>query len=320
MRDAHGPSPAAAPIAAVELGRDAPELAAYQDEPAQMPSGVPGKSGYLHLGFERRDEHTILADLALRSPYMAQRVLYPEPAMPDLAWLFVITTSGCVLQGDRLTLEVTAGPGARAHVTTQSATKLHGMDANYATQTQAFTLADGAYVEFLPEPLIPHRRARFLSDTRISIAPTATLLYGEILQSGRKHHHPDETFGATLLSLATTAQRPDGRLLVSEKLLVEPARRPLRQTGVMDGFDVFANVLLLTPPEHAERVLARTDAVVDHAAGVAYGACRLPNDAGVIFKVLARETAQAKAQVREFWATAREAVTGVALSPPFFWR
>ena len=50
--------------------------------------------------------------------------------------------------------------------------------------------------------LIPHRGARFLSDTRISIAPTATLVYAEILQPGRKHHHPDECFGATLLSLA----------------------------------------------------------------------------------------------------------------------
>ena len=85
-------------------------------------------------------------------------------------------------------------------------------------------------------------------------------------------------------------------------------------------FDVFGNVVLLTPPEHAERVLARTEAVVDHAEGVAFGACRLPNDAGVIFKVLARETAQVKARVREFWAIARETVTGVALSPPFFWR
>ena len=63
-------------------------------------------------------------------------------------------------------------------MTTQSATKIHAMDANYAVQTQIITLADGAYLEFLPDPLIPHRRARFLSDTRISIAPTATLLLG----------------------------------------------------------------------------------------------------------------------------------------------
>ena len=306
--------------AAQELGRTSRELAGYQDEPAQMPSGMPGKTGYLRLGFERRDDRTILADLAVRSPFMAQRVLYPEEAMPDLAWLFMITTSGCVLQGDRLALDIAAGPGARAHVTTQSATKLHTMDANYATQTQSLAIADGAYVEFLPEPLIPHRGARFVSDTRISIAPTATLLYGEILQPGRKHHRPDEVFGATLLSLAMSAERPDGRELFTEKLVIEPARNPMRQTGVMDGFDVFGNVVLLTPPDVAERVLDALDADIDHEAGIASGACRLPNDAGVIFKVLGRETEQVKARVREFWAVAREAATGVCLSPPFFWR
>lgn len=310
-----------APWAAAEaLGQTAAEFAAYQDEPPQMASGTVGKTGFLRLGFERRDEQTILADLDRRAPYMAQRPLYPYPAMPDLAWLFMITTSGCVLQGDRLALEVTMAPGARAHVTTQSATKVHSMDANYAVQTQSIALADGAYLEFLPEPLIPHRRARFLSDTRITIAPTATLLYAEILQPGRKHHHPDECFGATLLSLAVSAERPDGRTLFTEKLVIEPARRPLRQTGVMDSFDVLGNVILLTPKDAADRIHARVGADVDAASGVAFGACSLPNDAGLIFKVLGGETAQVKAKVREFWAIAREEITGAAIPPPFFWR
>lgn len=310
-----------APWAAAEaLGQTAAEFAAYQDEPPQMASGTVGKTGFLRLGFERRDEQTILADLDRRAPYMAQRPLYPDPAMPDLAWLFMITTSGCVLQGDRLALEVTLAAGARAHVTTQSATKVHSMDANYAVQTQSIALADGAYLEFLPEPLIPHRRARFLSDTRITIAPTATLLYAEILQPGRKHHHPDECFGATLLSLAVSAERPDGRTLFTEKLVIEPARRPLRQTGVMDSFDVLGNVILLTPKDAADRIHARVGADVDAANGVAFGACSLPNDAGLIFKVLGGETAQVKAKVREFWAVAREEITGAAIPPPFFWR
>ena len=314
-------SPMLAPWAAAEaLARTAAELAAFQDEPPQMASGAVGKTGFLRLGFERRDGQTILADLDRRAPYMAQRVLYPEPEAPDLAWLFMITTSGCVLQGDRLALEVTLAPGARAHLTTQSATKVHSMDANCAVQTQSIALADGAYLEFLPEPLIPHRRARFLSDTRISIAPTATLLYAEIVQPGRKHHHPDECFGATVLSLAVGAERPGGRSLFTEKLVIDPARRPVRQTGVMDSFDVFGNAILLTPKEAADRIHARVDAEVDAASGVAFGACHLPNDAGLIFKVLGRETAQVKAKVREFWAIAREEVTGAALPPPFFWR
>ena len=302
------------------IGPSAAELAPFQDEPPQMPTGAVGKAGFLRLGFERRGDQTILADLDRRAPYMAQRALYPEPAMPDLAWLFVITTSGCVLQGDRLALEISLAQGARAHVTSQSATKVHSMDASCAVQTQSLMLADGAYLEFLPEPLIPHRRARFLSDTRISIAPTATLLYAEIVQPGRKHHHPDECFGATLLSLGVAAERPDGGTLFTEKLVIDPARRPVRQTGVMDSFDVFGNAILLTPKEGADRVHARVDADVDLANGVACGACRLPNDAGLIFKVLGRETAQVKAKVREFWGIAREEITGTALPPPFFWR
>jgi urease accessory protein len=320
MRIAEG-APTLAPWAAAEaLGLAAAELANFQNEPPQMASGAVGKSGFLRLGFERREDRTILADLDRRAPCMAQRALYPDPAMPDLAWLFMITTSGCVLQGDRLALEVAVGQGARAHVTTQSATKIHSMDANYAVQTQSIALADGAYLEFLPEPLIPHRRARFLSDTRISIAPTATLLYAEIVQPGRKHHHPDECFGATLVSLATEAGRPDGKLLFTEKLVIDPARRAVRQTGVMDSYDVLGNAILLTTKDAADRVHARVDAVVDLKNGVAGGACRLPNDAGLIFKALGRETAQVKAKVREFWALAREEVTGTGVPAPFFWR
>jgi urease accessory protein len=303
------------------LGFHSPmEFAPFGDEPPQMRSGAVGKSGLLRLGFERRDGRTILAELGSRTPCLAQRALHCDDALPDMAWLFTITTTGCVLQGDRLTLDVSLGPGARAHVTTQSATKIHSMDANFALQTQTFAVAEGAYLEFLPDPLIPHRQARFASDTRITIDPSASMLCSEIVQPGRRHHHPDECFGVTLLSLATAAVRPDGAPLFSEKLLIEPLRNPMRQAGVMDGFDVFGNVILCTPPDCAERVLAQVDAEVDHERGLAFGACKLPNDAGLIYKVLGRETAQVRAKVREFWAIARREITGAAIPAPFFWR
>jgi urease accessory protein len=295
-------------------------FSAYQNEPPQMRSGAVGKLGFLRLGFERRDQRTILAELESRSPYLAQRALHCDQALPDMAWVFMITTGGCVLQGDRLALEVSLGPGARAHVTTQSATKVHAMDANYAAQTQTFTLEDDAYLEYLPDPLIPHRQARFASGTTIALAPSASLLYSEIVLNGRKHHHPDECFGATLLSFATTAARPGGAPLFSEMLLIEPAKHPMRQTGVMDDFDVFGNVILCTPPDKADRIHERVGADVDLSQGVAFGACRLPNDAGLIFKVLGRDSTQVKAKVRDFWAVAREEITGAEIPAPHFWR
>jgi urease accessory protein len=179
---------------AEELGASVPELAAFQDEPLQMKSGTVGKTGFLRLGLEHRANQTILANLERRAPYMVQRALYCDPEMPSLACVFLITTTGCLLQGDRLALDITLGPRAEAHVTTQSATKIHAMDANYAAQTQSIALADDAYLEFLPDPVIPHRQARFVSDTQIFVAPSATLLFSEIIQPGRKHHRPDECF------------------------------------------------------------------------------------------------------------------------------
>lgn len=305
---------------AESLGASMPEFAPFQDEPPQMRSGTVGKTGFLRLGFEHRSGQTILANLQRRAPYMVQRALHCDEEMPDMAYVFLITTTGCVLQGDRLALDITLGPGAQAHLTSQSATKIHAMDTNYAAQSQTITLADDAYLEFLPDPVIPHRHSRFLSDTQISAAPSATLLFSEIIQPGRKHHHPDECFGATVLSISTSAARPDGRSLFAEKLVIEPRRYMMRQTSVMDTFDVFANVILCAPKDKAERIHERAEADVDLAEGVAFGACRLPNDAGVIFKVLGRETAQVKAKVREFWKLVREEIIGAALPPPYLWR
>jgi len=312
---------AAAPwVAGHALGASVRELAAFQDEPPQMQSGSVGKNGFLRLGFEHRGHRTVLANIDRRAPYMVQRALYCDQAMPEMACVFLINTTGCVVQGDRLALDVAVGSGARAHITTQSATKIHTMDANYAAQTQTITVADDAYLEFLPDPIIPHRRARFVSDTRLLVAPTATVLFSEIIQPGRRHHREDECFGATLMSISTAAARPGGRTLFVEKLLIEPQRNPLRQTGVMDSYEVLGNVILCTPIDKIDRIYERVLADVDPLQKLAFGACRLPNDAGLIYKVLGRETAQVKAKVREFWGVVREEVIGVGLAPPFLWR
>ena len=80
------------------------------------------------------------------------------------------------------------------------------------------------------------------------------MLFSEIVQPGRKHHHPDECFGATVMSLSRSAARSDGGALFTEKLLIEPQRHAMRQTGVMGPFDVFGNVIVCTPKDKADRI------------------------------------------------------------------
>ena len=307
-------------LRAHSLGNDAPELAYYQDEPAQMHSGAVGKSGYLRLGFEQRGKRSVLADMERRVPSLVQRALYWDEALPQLPCVTMISTSGCVLQGDRLATDVSVGVGACGHVTTQSATKVHSMNANYATQVQHLRIEENGYLEFMPDPLIPHRDARFITDTRISIHPTATALYCETLMSGRKYHHVDERFGFDVYSSRVSAETLEGKELFVEKYVLEPKKQSLDAVGVMQTFDVFANVVLLTPQEHHERIVERIPAVFDKQAGLASGVTRLPNQCGLIFKVLGNDSGAVKAQIRAFWAVAREEILGVTLPPPFLWK
>lgn len=318
-------APIGAPDSAVwarakALGMSATELAAYQDEPAQMPSGEVGKNGYLRMGFARRGEKTVMVDVERRAPLLVQRALYWDRGIPDMACVYIITTSGGVLQGDRYAVEMEVGPGASAHVTTQSATKIQSMDSNYAVQAQTLRLGEGAFLEYLPEPTIAFRRSRFLSDTRIAMHPTATLFFSEIIVPGRRYHHPDEHFGFDVYSSATTGFDDGGRETFSEKFVLEPRRRSLRSLGVLGPFEIYGSVLLLTPRGFAETIRKRLPADVHQERPVAWGASRLPNDAGLIFKILGGEVAPVKTKVREIQAVVREVVKNASLQPEFLWR
>ena len=292
---------------------DAPELAPYRDEPAQMPSGAPGKHGVLVMAFARRGDRSVLTHLYRKAPLLVQQALYWDEHLPGLPCVYIITTSGCVLQGDRLDVSVTVGADATAHVTTQAATKIHQMDANFAAQSQRLALAENAYMELLPGPVIPHRHSRFITHTRATVAESATLLSAELLQPGRKYHGAGELFEFDLYSSTLIASRPDGSPLFTEKLIAEPWRRPVRQAGVMGRFDVFANVTLISPRRHADAIFEQVVPGPDASADCVSGASRLPNDAGLVYKVLGMETEPVKAKVRAFWDLARRQVLGAPI-------
>ena len=129
-----------------------PELAPYQDEPKQLPSGSFGKTGSLKLRFETRGPRSILAFMDRRAPLLVQKALYCDEGMPEMPVVHIISNAGGILQGDRYRMEFAVAAGACGHITTQAATKIHEMDANHASQTQEIVLEDGAYLEYLARP------------------------------------------------------------------------------------------------------------------------------------------------------------------------
>ena len=295
------------------------ELAGYQDEPKQLPSGSFGKNAFLRLGFEPRFDRSVLTTLHRRAPLIVQQALYWDEEMPGLPCACIISNAGGILQGDRNAIEVVLAPGAQAHVTTQAATRIHEMDSNHATQTQQLVLGAGSYLEYIPHPIIPHKHSRFVQRTEISIDPTATLIYSDVITPGRKYYGAGELFDYDLFSSTVHAARPDGTSLFTEKFIIEPRRIGVSRRGAMGSFHVFGNVVLLTPKAHADRLFDAIDPAFDNERGLASGGSRLPHDAGLVFKVLGMETAPVSAAIRKFWSLARQEVVGARVPDSFLW-
>src|SRR5437016_2889480 len=71
-------------------------------------------SGAAEIGFALRDGATRLSHLYQHDP---MRVLFPEPEPGDASLAVLVTTSGGLVAGDRVSVRIRAEPGTVAHVT-----------------------------------------------------------------------------------------------------------------------------------------------------------------------------------------------------------
>lgn len=298
-----------------------PELAGFTEEPQAMYVGCPGKHGYLNLGFElNREGRSILRELDRRAPLIVQKELYFDEELPDMPCVYILSSGGPNIDGDRYRQIFTLKKDSMAFISTGAATKLAKMQDNYSGLLQTIQLDEGAYLEYLPEPIIPHANTRFISDTQLVVHPTATVFYSEIYMGGRKYYGDGELFKYDILSVCSHGERPDGTQLFREKFIIDPKKACLRDIGMMHGFDIFANVLVMTPEENIQPIYDATEAFYDPKQKLAAGITHLPNGAGLLFKVLGMETGPVKRVVREFCSKVRRQVKGKPLPQEFPWR
>jgi urease accessory protein len=220
-----------------------------------------------------------------------------------MAFVYVQNPTGGVFGGDRLLTSVTADAGARVHLTTQSATKLYRMDGGEARQELRFELAAGAYVENMPDALIPQAGTRYL-------AAGATFVSAETIAPGRRAH--GERFAYELLELTTQVRR-DGRELCVETLRLEPGRARPDVAGVLGGADYLVSLLALAPESDAARLAATIDAALAAGEGFCGAAGELPRGAGAVVRILAPDAPSAERALRCAWAAARHALLGLSL-------
>jgi len=195
--------------------------------------------GAAEIGFDRRGGVTRLTHLYQRDPL---RVLFPTPAAGDPLLAVLITTSGGLVAGDRLDIDVRLAKGAAAHVTASAAEKVYRSRGPTTAIRQSLSVADGAALEFLPPETILFDGARLWRETTIELDPSSTFLGGDIVVFGRRAR--GEHFTGGFLREMWQVRR-EGRLVWGDALhLEDDISGIIEDPACFDGAAAFATMIL----------------------------------------------------------------------------
>jgi urease accessory protein len=269
-----------------------PEVLAYEAELRQLGVGKAGKVGALALTLEESSGKTVIREQFSRVPLYVQRALYLEESLPSMAYLYVISVSEGILQGDRYRIDIALKNNARAHITTQSATKLYYMERNYATQIVNISLDDGCYLEYVPDQIIPYSHSRFYQKASFKVHDNSTLVYSEVVVPGRVAH--GESFDYDVCYLKTLARNQNDELTFVDIARLIPKAGSLKTLGILGDYDVFGTIYIVTCKKYLEELRSAVNLARERFPNVSAGVTTLPHDSGILVRVLGNRADEIK--------------------------
>jgi urease accessory protein len=190
----------------------------------------------------RPDGRTVLSQQSFRAPFHLSKPYWAEEE--KVLMVQVVNPTAGILSGDRLDSSISVDPGAALLVTTPSASRVFKMVDGVAECHQRFSVGSGAWLEVMPEPLVPHRASNYQQVTEVDVADGGSLFFVDQLMPGRVAH--GETWSWSRLRLKLRVNYA-GHLILRERL--DQAGDDLRQLAILSGSGpeaCFANAILVT--------------------------------------------------------------------------
>ncbi|MBK8740136.1 MAG: urease accessory protein UreD [Betaproteobacteria bacterium] len=156
------------------------------DPPPAAPEAAATPAGWdaaLALAYERRGPRTVLARNVHTGPLVVQKPLYPEGEA--LCHTVILHPPGGIAGGDRLAVDVDAGPGTEVLLTTPGATKWYKANSRTAAQTTHLRVGANAIVEWLPLETIVFDGADARTALSVDIDGPGQVAGWEIVAFGR---------------------------------------------------------------------------------------------------------------------------------------
>lgn len=254
------------------------------------------------------DGVTYLSHQFASYPFHVTRPFYLDPDMPGMATLYLQSASGGLFQDDRLQLSARFEDGAAGHLTTQAATKVHGMERGAATQSVEIHAGAGSLAEYIADPLILFPTARLVNRTHVTVAEDATV----ILADSFLVHDPagaGAPFGR--LDSETVFARPDGHVLAVDRYRIDGETVAAGPPGITGGLAVQGNLFVLTSRLPADELAAVLRGTLEaEGVGLYAGASTLPGGCGAWLRVLSDDASVMRAVLDRAWTAMRERITG----------
>ena len=171
-----------------------------------------------------------------------------------------------------------------------------------AVARQSFRVERGAWLEFCPEPLVPHQNSHYRQTTEIEVAEGGALFFSDVLMPGRMARGETWAWGRLRLELSL---RIAGKLVLRERLdqSGEALRGLAELAGGAEGV-CMANMILVAPTLAVEGSWAQALRVL-HRPGVWVGLSRLRSESAWSLKIVASDSVELRkttARVREILA------------------
>lgn len=289
------------------------EILDYDSKVNQLGVGKSGKVGILDLEFQMNNlGKTIVTKQYFQTPLQIQRALYLENSLPEMAYLFVVSPSGGILQGDRYQIDVLLKNKAIAHITTQGATRIYSMNSNYASNILNITTEENCYLEYIPDQIIPYKNSRYYQEVNLNVHENSTLIYSEILTPGRVAM--GESLEYDICYLKTHCKNQDEKIRFLENTKIEPKKQRLKDFGVFGDFEIVSTVYILTRKENVSDLENSIIERIREIKDISFGTSILPDESGIIIRILANKTEKIFEMIFSTLEITRKKVLGASFS------
>ena len=265
------------------------EVSQYEKDVKQLGVGKTGKVGIMELELQRGiNNKTKVTKQFSQVPLQVQRALYPDRIIPEMAYIYIVSPSGGILQGDRYRTDITLENRAMAHITTQGATRIYSMDSNIATQIYNISVRKGCYLEYIPDQIIPYRNSRYYQEVNLEVHSDSTLIYSEVLTPGRVAM--DESFAYDICFLRTRCIDQENKIKIYENSKIVPKTQKISDLGIMGNYSILGTVYVLTKKKTISELKAMLSEKIESNDRISCGISTISDESGVIIRILGKKT------------------------------